>query len=274
MGTRKFQTVADDLIPCAFAISDHLTTHGYKVRAELPDHAAPFTPTITATRDSTTLHVEVVGTVDVERLREWVAYGKSVMRDTRLAVCTLVTTNVQAGTITDLRRLGIGLFLFDGTTVAESAQAGDLAMNVELPKLSKQPQRVRELLGHAYEQFHRGEWREAFESACNALEEEARRYFTHWSRTGRIKVPSKKGPKQMTAAEIKGLSLGQLAVAFRNILTPNLLDVAIEQALTKINPDRVERTHRRRDKRTENRLRKNVGQHMWLIASILRQMHS
>ncbi len=259
-------------MPCALTIFDHLRTHGYKVRAELADHAAPFTPTISATRDATAFHIEVVGAIDIERLKEWVAYGKSLARDTRLSICTPIATDVQPATITVLKGLGVGLFLVDGARVTESAQPADLAMKIELPKLSNQPQRVRALLGHAYEQFDRGEWREGFESACNALEEEARRYFVHWSKTGRIKIPSKRGPKQMTASEIRGLTLGQLAAAFRNILTPNSLDVSIEQALTKVNPDRVERTHRRRDRRTENRLRRNVGQHMWLIANILKKM--
>jgi hypothetical protein len=182
--------------------------------------------------------------------------------------------DIRPATIASLKALRVGLLLFDGMTVSESLQAEDLAMNVVLPRLSKQPQRVRQLLGHAYEQFDRGEWREGFESACNALEEEARRYLVHWSRTGRIKIASKNGPLQMQAAAVKKLTLGQLAIAFRGILTPNSVDVAIEQALSKINPDRVERTHRRRAKGTEARLRQNVGQHMWLIVATLRQINS
>jgi hypothetical protein len=274
MAAPKFQTVPDDLIPVAEAAFEHLRMLGYKVRAEVADYAAPFTPTITAIRSSTVLHLEVQGSLDIERLREWVAYGKSASRDTRLAACVPASGNVASATIVALKRLGVGLFAVDGGTVVESVQAIDLAMHVELPKLYKQPAEVRHLLGHVYEQFDRGEWREGFENACNALEEESRKYFAKWSKTGRIKVITAKGPKQMTAGEIKKLSLGQLAGAFREVLAPNSLDVALEQALTKINPDRVERTHRRGRKRTEARLRKNVGEHMWLIVSILRQLKS
>jgi hypothetical protein len=104
------------------------------------------------------------------------------------------------------------------------------------------------------------------------LEEEARAYFLRWSKTGRIKVHRKAGPHQMTPQEIGRLTLGQLAAAFRDILTPNSLDVTLEQALSTINPDRVERTHRRLSKRTETRLRNNVPKHMWLIVNVLKQL--
>jgi len=272
MPAPTFQTVIDDLIPCALAVVTHLRAHGYKVKIEVPDYAAPFTPTMTATRGSTWLHLEVVGSVDVERLREWVAYGKSVSRDTRLAVCVPSVPDVPSAVILTLRRIGVGLLVFDGETVVESLQAIDLAMNVELPRLSKQPQQVRELLGHAYEQFDRGEWREGFENACNALEEESRKYLLRWSKTGRIKVITPRGSAQLTTRAIKRLTLGQLANAFKNILAPTSLDVIIEQALTRINPDRIERTHRRHQKRTEERLRRNVGQHMWQIVNVLKRL--
>jgi hypothetical protein len=76
----------------------------------------------------------------------------------------------------------------------------------------------------------------------------------------------------MTPQEIGGLSMGQLAAAFRQILTPNSLDVTTERALSTINPDRVERTHRRLSKRTETRLRNNVPKHMWLIVNVLKKL--
>jgi hypothetical protein len=272
MPAPRFETVADALLQHATDLVEHLRTHGYRVRAEVADYAAPFTPTITARRRSTVLHVEVTGTIDLERMREWVAYGKSSGDDTRIAFCVPSEVELSNATVIAVRNMGVGLFVVDGGTVVESITAVDLAMNVELPKLRKQPTPVRQLLGHSYEQFGRGEWREGFEDACNALEEEARRYYAHWSRTGRIRVNSPSGPKPMTQAAIKRLTLGQLAKAFKDILTPNSLDVAIEQALSKVNPDRVERTHRRHQRRTEERLRKNVGKHMWLIVSVLKQM--
>jgi len=272
MADPRFQTVADELIVVASVVFRHLRNHGYAVRAEVTDFAAPFTPTMSATRGATTLHIEVCGGIDIDRLSEWVDFGRSGIGDTRLTASLPSSVQIAASTVASLRKLGIGLFLIDGENVVEHLQAVDLAMKVELPRLAKQPARVRQLLGHSYEQFDRGEWREGFEDACNALEEEARAYFARWSKTGRILVGSADGPRQMTAHEIRRLTAGQLAVQFRKIQSPTSLDIAAEQALSKINPDRVERVHRRRHKRTEARLRRNVGRHMWLIVNILRQL--
>jgi hypothetical protein len=118
------------------------------------------------------------------------------------------------------------------------------------------------------------EWREGFEEACNAFEEEARRYLKRWSKTGRVKIQTKHGPKQLTPTEINKLTMGALRDKFTHILGPTLLDSMIEEALEKVNPDRVERIHRRRAKRTESRLRSNVGRHMWLIVNVLKRMCS
>lgn len=266
-----FRTVPDDLVACAEAAHAHLRGLGYRVCIERTDHAAPFTPTMSATRLTTTLHIEVTAAPDLSLIEEWVNFGRTASGDTRLAVCLPVEAPLPSAAMARLRRLGVGLLTHDGEMV-DSVAALDLAIRgMELPKLHQQPARVRELLGHAYEQWGRGEWRECFESACNALEEEARRYFARWSRTGRIQVQRKGKAQSLAASEINRLTLGQLARAFRDILSPSSLDVTIEQALTRVNPDRVERVHRRSRKATENRLRRSVGQHMWLIVNTMRQ---
>ena len=77
---------------------------------------------------------------------------------------------------------------------------------------------------------------------------------------------------QLSASQINGLTIGGLRDCFRKILAPTLLDSTIEEALAKVNPDRIERVHRRRAKRTETRLRSNVGKHMWLIVNVMKKM--
>jgi hypothetical protein len=265
-----FLTVANDLLPCAQGAYDHFVGLGYRVRVEKPDPAAPFVPTMTAYRTSTTVHVEVCGIVDVARLRDWVSYSKSTGRDTRLVLCMPVRAAVSIASEDDLRKRGVGMLRFDAG-ITETIAPKDLALHVELPTL---PSSLREVLGEAYEKHKRGQWRECFDDACNALEEEARRYLKRWSNTGRIKVQRRKGPVQLTAAEINALSMGGLRNCFRDILSPTSLDSAIEQALTAVNPDRVERTHRRRAKATEARLRKNMGKHVWQIVNVMKQMKS
>lgn len=260
-----FLTVADKLLACAYGAYDHLVVHGYRVKVEKADPAAPYAPTMTATRTSTTVHVEVCGVLDFLRVKEWVSYSKSTGRDTRLVVCMPSELSVQED---DLRKLGVGLFRF-GTEITETIAPIDLALHVELPQL---PASLRVALGPAYEKHKRGEWRECFEEACNALEEEARRYFKRWSKTGRIKVQRKKGPVQLSVTEIDRLPMGALRDCFKDIVSPTSLDSSIEQALTAINPERKDRVHRRRAKRTEARLRQNMGKHMWQIVNVLKQM--
>jgi hypothetical protein len=273
MAKPRFRTVADALLPCALKVHARLTSRGYRVRCEVVDYAAPFTPTISASRESTTLHVNVVGTVDVARIREWVSFGRSTGNDTRVALCIPDDHAISEAAVEELRALGVGVFVANDTKFTERLVARDLALNVSLPDITGLPQRARELLGPAYDKFDRGEWREAFEDAYSALEGEAKRHLKQWSKTGRIKVHSKKGPRQMPPAEISGLTMGQLRDRYSQILTPNQLDSMIEHALERVNPDRIERVHRRQSRRTEVRLRKNVGQHMWLIANVLSRMH-
>jgi hypothetical protein len=260
-----FLTVADKLLSCAHAAHDYLLVLGYRVKVEKADPAAPYAPTIMATRSSTTVHVEVCGVVDLARLKEWVSYSKSTGRDTRLVVCMPTDS---AGQEDDLRKLGVGMFRF-GSEITETIAPIDLALHVELPQL---PPKLRVALGPAYEKQKRGEWRECFEEAANALEEEARRYLKRWSKTGRIKVQRKKGPTQLTASEINRLPMGALRDCFKDIVSPTSLDSSIEQALTAVNPDRKDRVHRRRARRTEVRLRQNMGKHIWLIVNVMKQM--
>jgi hypothetical protein len=260
-----FLTVADKLLPAAHAAYDHVVTHGYRVHVEKADASAPHVPTMTATRSSTTVHMEVCGVLDLVRVNQWVSYSKSTARDTRLMLCMPADAVAQED---ELRRLGVGMLRF-GTAITETIAPIDLALQVELPDL---PAKLRVALGPAYEKHERGEWRECFETACNAFEEESRRYFKRWSKTGRIKVQRKKGPVQLSGPEIGGLPMGALRDCFRDIVSPTSLDLAIEQALTAVNGDRKDWVHRRRDKRTENRLRKNMGRHMWQIVNVMTQM--
>ncbi len=272
MSGPKFRTVADELIPTARAVHGHFTLHGYSVKVEKPELGAPLTPTLTVTRDRTTLHLDIVQAVDVKRVGEWVRYGKSMPSDTRLALCvpsTAAVSNEDRATLKDMR---VGLFALDGADLFESLPPQDLSLAVELPDLHALKPRVRSLLGHAYEQFDDGDWREGFGEACRSLEVEARSYLKRGSRTGRIKVQSKNGPRQLASLEIEGMTMGQLAQIFGKILTPTQLDEVVGQALTKLNRDRIGVVHHKRKKVTENRLRKNVGRHMWVIVHALTEL--
>lgn len=269
----EFRTVSEELLSCARAAHAHFKSSGYKVRIEVGELGAPFTPTLTAVRGVTTLHVDVANGVSMDRVAEWVAYGKSTGSDTRLAFCVPGTSEVVGLHETGLRSAKVGLYTLEGGAIVERVPPFDLALGVELPNLKTKKAMVRMLLGPAYEQFNCGQWREGFEDACKALEDESRRYLKRWSK-GRITIQTKKGPTKLQSREIDSMTMGQLAKAFAQILVPTQLDSIVGQALAKLVHDRNRITHHKRKKVTERNLRNNVGRHMWAIVNVLDQMRS
>ncbi len=124
------------------------------------------------------------------------------------------------------------------------------------------------MLGPAYEQFARSQWREGFEEACQAFEVEARRYLKAGMRSGRVVIPNRRGTT--ATADVDRLTMGQLADAFSRIQHQNYADAIIGQTLKAVNRDRVGVVHKKVLKRTENRLRGNVGRHMWSLIEALK----
>lgn len=274
MGSWKFLTVPDELLGVAADVADHLEARGYRVVPERSDIGYPVTPTLYAKRGYTTAFVEVDATVRIDRLTEWAAYGRSRTRDTRVWVALSADAPRSRGEDVALKRLGVGVFVVESGTVNEMLPSQDLALNLALPDMSAAPRPVRELLGRAYEHFDRAEWREAFNDACLALETSARRHLWSGITSGRITLVSPAGrPLSRTKAQIDGLTMGQLANEFGMIQPQSRADRVIEDALRRVNPDRVPATHHKLTAAAETRLRRNVGRQMWLIYGALRVMH-
>jgi hypothetical protein len=266
MPVSPFNTVPEELLGVAAASAEHFRTLGYTVRIEKRELGFPYTPTLLCRRKPTTLVVEVDHVVRHDRIKSWVAYGKSAGRDFRVALCGARDHLANQPDANLMRTLGIGCFLFDGSLLRETLAASDLALNVQLPAPSSLPVAVKRLLGHAYEQFGRGEWREGFQTAAEAFEEASRRYLRKHTKNGRIVFLDKHGkPRGLTQQRIKRMTMGNLAVAFSQIRNKNKADSVIGQALLAINPDRIGMAHRRSQVRTESRLRVNVGRHMWSL---------
>jgi hypothetical protein len=129
--------------------------------------------------------------------------------------------------------------------------------------------KVRELLGEALDRFERGDWRAAFEDACGMLEEECRAYLLRNLKMGRAKYQSGKKTKEPTRGDIKRMPMGALKDIFCALVSQNQTEANICAALTKLNPDRVRRAHRRQSKSAEAALRRRVGTHFWLINNTL-----
>src|SRR5882672_11845476 len=95
MAGRKFRTVPEELLHVAEAIADHMSDRGFAVRPEHEDLGFPYCPTLFCRREHTTYVVEVVASLDPEKMRAWVSYGKSCGHDFRVAYVVPVEAGLQ-----------------------------------------------------------------------------------------------------------------------------------------------------------------------------------
>lgn len=171
----KYKTLPDELLEYAEPLLIYFRHRGYRVRVEPNALGFPYTPTFICRRGKhTTIIVELDSRIRMDRLEDWVRYCQSSGKDMRLALCMPSSTNLTAQDEEPLRKKRIGLYgILVDRAVVERIAPVDLALNVALPELGRLPLSLRELLGSAYDQFDRAQWREGFEEACQALEGEA-----------------------------------------------------------------------------------------------------
>jgi hypothetical protein len=264
---REYQTVPDELLDVADAAASYFENAGHRVTAERSELGYPYTPTLVCKRASMTTIVEVDNKVRPGRVDDWLSYGRSCTKDTRVALCLPSSTIVTAPQHAELQSKGAGLYTVLPAGVIESIPPQDLGINLQLPRLSGT---LRGLLGSAYDQFKRSQWREGFADACQVLEVESRAYLKRGSKQGRIQVIRKAGAVVLTSKVIDKMTLGGLATAFASIQTQNHADAIIGRSLAAINRDRVGVSHFKGKANVEQRLRRNVGQHMWTIVGALK----
>src|SRR5687767_4844462 len=106
MGDWQFLTVPDELLGVATAVADYLESRGYRVTPERQDVGYPFTPTVYAKRGSTTAFVEVDAQIQLQRLAEWAAYGRSRSRDTRVWIALAADAPRSSADDISLRKIG------------------------------------------------------------------------------------------------------------------------------------------------------------------------
>jgi hypothetical protein len=268
----KYLTIPDELLGAAEATEEYFRAHGYKVKPENRDLAYPYVPAFTAIRNPTSVIVEIQSAINLDRVKQWMRYCKSCTKDMRFATCVPAGIEVPTAIVTALRRDGIGLYNANDE-VMEILPPADQAVALQLPELGNYTAPIRDMLGSSYEKCRRGDWREGFEDACQAFENEARAHLKRGLKSGRIKILDKTGnPKKLTAKQIDKKTIGQLQHEFKQIQSPNYLDSQIAQTLEAINSDRVGVVHKKRKSRTEASLRKNVGHLMWTIINCVVEM--
>lgn len=270
---RQFLTVAEELLEHAECVADYFEQRGYSVKIEHTEIGYPYTPTLRCRRPPTTLLVELYGSIPSDRLAAWTRYARSRSRDTRVALALPHDAPHRPEDDSQLRELGVGLYLSDGAKTEEAIPPLDMAVNVQLPELRTLPPKMRKVLGPVYEQFERSQWREGFEGACQAVETLGRKYLRDGMDTGRIVLITKAGNlRSLTHEQIDRLTLGQLAEAFGQIQNQNYSDATIAKVLVRLNKDRVGVAHHKTKYATEARLRRNVGQHMWNVVAALKEL--
>jgi hypothetical protein len=171
--------------------------------------------------------------------------------------------------IANFRDLGIGLAAPVQNQLQYETEARDLAFHARAPDRAQLKPRVRELLGEAFDRLERRDWRPAFEDACGVLEEECRAYLVRNVKMGRVKYQAGSKTKVPTAAQIRKMPMGMLKDIFCALISQNQLEAHLCSALTKLNPDRIRRAHKRQSKGSEAALRRRVGPHFWLISNAL-----
>lgn len=233
------------------------------------DLAYPYTPVFVGKRQQRTVIVEIQSLLNFDNLQQWVRYGKACQTDTRVYVGLAPGAGVTPEELDRLRSLGVGLLLVGSERVYEASPSSDLALQMDPPDL---PRELRAILGEAYDKFERGDWREGFEDASMALEQQAIAYLRRHVSRGRITfTPSGRRGAVPTLAEIEGMTMGALAGVFARIQTPNQADTRIGQALQKVNRDRITVAHYKgKGAARENRLRRNVGKNMFIVVSALK----
>lgn len=268
-------TVATELIEHAEAALAHFSILGYSSKIEPHEISFPTRPTFVFKRGHTQLVIIVCGKIDQGQLSQWVSLAKSMSTDFRIGVCLPHEMwQKQSGKHElQLQQLGVGVYASNAGAVVQIRESVDQNIKITLPNLADFPKSVRKVLGHSYEHFEAGRWRECFDEACKAFEQEARPYLKKAIANGRLSIHDKKGQvKNPTNAQIDKLSLGQLAATFGQSQPQNSVDSQVYRAMTQINGDRVGAAHKNKSIATERNLRKNVGLHMHSIVQAINQL--
>lgn len=271
----EFKTVPDELLALASIFVSSIKGKGYKVVVEPRDLSLPGTPLFLAERPGQTLFGLVFEKYDSHKIDPWYRYAQSCHRDTR--ICVAVSTRlskIRPRTLTQAKKLGIGLACIDNRNFSILNDYRDLAFKAELPDRKALKPAVRTLLSESYDRFEGGDWKVGFEESCLVLEDECRKYLAKRAKLGSCQYKDGAKTKTLDEKKVKKATLGALKDYFCSLLNQNSLEAQLCTALRKLNPDRIRQIHKRRSPQSEAALRRKVNQHMWLITNALQLFHA
>lgn len=269
-----FITLGEELVEHAQAFAVRMRASGLTVRAEHDDGSLPTLPTLVGSSGRNRSYVEVLRTIKKASVQRWISCCRSRSAETYYS---LVIPENAAALKTDLlawlRAEGVGIYISSPAGITELAAPRDLALNLSLPSLDGESRSLRLALAPVYDLFQRGDWFNGFRDACQLLESRARRHLEERVNAAQVSFVTKDGnSKSYSVARVRKLTLGQLAVAYSEIVLPTAKDQKIARALAEVNPDRVGAVHKTDSKSVRTRLRRNVGAHMWMLVNGLREL--
>jgi len=266
----QFLTVPSELQPIVHACMAALRGRGFALKPEHAENDYPESATILA-RQSGEQHFYIFdAVVKPKRAELWAGYGRSCSKPTFVVHCIPQGSTISGNTVARLRTLGVGLTMVDNTGKLTPLTAPvDLTLNLQLPPHDRHRAPIKRALQQIHPIFEAGDWKRGFEESCKLIEKTARAYLLREVRASMVQIPGAKGPKTLTETQVNKLTLGQLADVFCNKLAPKQIDSLLCNGLKRINPDRINIAHGKMTTRKQNRLRGNVGRHMWAIDNML-----
>jgi hypothetical protein len=274
MPADDFRTVPDELLHVAADTEVYFQSHGYDVVIETREIGFPFAPTLVCRRGHETVIVEISSVLDQRRTERWIRYCKSQIADTRFCAVLRSEGDVAQQTLSFVIENRLGLCIHNDKQLTEVRAAADLAVHVALPEVADLTKPLRPILAPAFRKVRENDWRDGLFDAYSEVEQHAREYLKEGIDSGRVIVMVKRRKQivPLTAADVDGMTLGQLKNAFMSIQNQTHKDARIGACLAMIHKARNGLAHKRRSHVVEAELRQQVGQHMYAAITCLEEL--
>lgn len=268
----RFNTVGSDLEAAANAAIDYFRGRGFSVKQEPFEFDYPGTPTIRCTRGKAKLFIEAAAEFKPRTVDAWIAYAKTRDHETSLALLVRTPPGLSMEDVGELRGKRVGLYSYSDGALVELVPPADLAVNISLPSLEGLKPAFRSNIQLCFDKIDRGEWVDGFRDACQVLEDCSRELLKDGVRRQRVSFVKKGKSIAYPLAKIGKMTQGQLAQAYAEVQNPTQVDVVLGRALKRINGARIAAVHRTQTAKNNQKIRVQVGQHLWTIVSALRQL--
>lgn len=270
---RTYVTISPALVEYADAAAEYLEDDGYRVFIEPAGLYFPNSPTMLGKRGQVERVVEVATSVASVNTDEWVRYARARGKETYIAVVLPHGAAVAADALAVLREKGVGICQarVDGLDVI--VEPRDVSADIGLPNLDKEKPKVRKELKPSFKKISDGAVVDGFKDACVCLEEAARKHLNEGLVSSRIKLVTTKGKaRTLTPEQVEKLTLGQLGIAFSEIVAQTQVDDLVRRAIDSVLNDRNDANHRGARPVVVRRIKRNTPKHAFAILNALREI--